>query len=162
MRGHWFDAHDKQLVARHLLFLWLILLLSACAGLPLQTAPTGDAVRIENPAARPAPAGQNGAAYFTIINPTSADDRLLSVTSGVAAVAELHETRNDNGVMRMRHHADGVSIPARSRVVFAPGGNHVMLMDLRQELVAGQSFTLTLSFANAGTMQVTVAVMNQR
>jgi periplasmic copper chaperone A len=159
MRGQWFGAHSKRVASRQFLFLWLILLLSACAGLSTQTAPTGDAVRIENPTARPAPAGQNGAAYFTIINPTGEDDHLLSVTSPVAAFVEIHETRNDNGVLRMRHHADGLPVPARSTVTFAPGGNHLMLVDLRHELAAGQSFTVTLSFAKAGEMQVTVPVM---
>lgn len=160
MYWHWFDAHGNQLPARPLLLLSLILLLSACAALPKQAAPTDDAVRIENPTARPAPAGQNSAAYFTIVNPTGEEDQLLSVTSAVAMVAELHETQNDNGVMRMVHQADGVAVPARSTVDFVPGGKHVMLMNLRQELAAGQRFTITLSFAKAGEIEVTVPVPN--
>jgi copper(I)-binding protein len=160
MYWHWFDAHGNQLPARPLLLLSLILLLSACAALPKQAAPTDDAVRIENPTARPARAGQNSAAYFTIVNPTGEEDQLLSVTSAVAMVAELHETQNDNGVMRMVHQADGVAVPARSTVDFVPGGKHVMLMNLRQDLAAGQRFTITLSFAKAGEIEVTVPVPN--
>lgn len=160
MDWHWFDAHGNHSPARPMLLLSLILLLSACAGLPAPAAPTGDAVRIENPSARPAPAGQNSAAYFTIVNPTGEEDLLLSASSGVAMATEVHETQNDNGVMRMVHQADGVAVPARSTVDFVPGGKHVMLMNLRQPLTAGQSFTVTLSFAKAGEIEVTVPVPN--
>lgn len=159
MKQHWFDAHGKRMPARPLLFLSLLLLLAACARLPIQKALTGDALRIENPIGRPATVGQNSAAYFTIVNPTGTDDRLLSATSQVAMVTEVHETQNDNGVMRMIHQAHGVAVPAQSSVDFVPGGKHVMLMDLRQALAAGQSFTLTVSFAKAGEMQVTVPVI---
>ena len=68
MQEHWPNAHGKHIAARFLLFHALILLLAACVGLPAQTGPTGDVVRIENPAARPAAEGLNGAAYFTILN----------------------------------------------------------------------------------------------
>lgn len=162
MQWHSLSARGKPPAACHLLLLWMVLLLSACAGLPPQPALTGDAVRIENPSARPAPAGQNSAAYFTIVNPTGADDLLLSAASPVALVTELHETRNDNGVLRMRHHADGLPVPARSTVAFTPGGNHLMLVDLRHELAAGQSFTVTLSFAKAGEIEVTVPVLDKQ
>ena len=158
MRWHSLDAQAKLLSVRQLLLLWMVLLFSACAGLSPQPALTGDAVRIENPSARPAAAGQNSAAYFTIVNPTEADDRLLSAASAVAMVTEVHETQNDNGVMRMIHQADGVAVPARSTLAFAQGGKHVMLMNLRQELAPGQLFTITLSFANAGDIEVTIPV----
>jgi len=136
------------------------MLLAGCAVSQPNAIPVGDSVRIENSTARPAPAEQNGAAYFTIINPTGEDDRLLSVAGQVAFAIELHETSNDNGVMRMRHHTDGVSVPAHSILPFAPGGNHVMLMDLRQPLTSGQSFTLTLTFATAGEVEVTIQIQD--
>lgn len=160
MHWHWLDARGKYLSARPLLLLSMLLLLSACAALPTQTAtaPTGDAVRIENPSARPATAGQNSAAYFLIVNPTGQDDRLLTAASSVAMATEVHETQNDNGVMRMIHQVDGVAVPAQSTVDFVPGGKHVMLMNLRQDLAAGQNFTVTLSFEKAGEIEITVPV----
>jgi len=162
MHWHLPNAHGNHLPARLLLLLSSILLLSACAALPPQTAtaPTGDAVRIENPTARPASAGQNSAAYFTIVNPTGEDDLLLTAASSVAMATEVHETQNDNGVMRMIHQADGVAVPAQSTVEFVPGGKHVMLMNLHQDLATGQSFTVTLSFEKAGEIEITVPVPN--
>ncbi|MFZ1755203.1 MAG: copper chaperone PCu(A)C [Caldilineaceae bacterium] len=137
------------------------LLLAACAAPPPSVAITGDAVRVDNPSSRPAGASQNGAAYFTIVNPTEEDDRLLSASSGIANFTELHESRNDGGVMRMTHHADGVAVPAHSILSFAPGGHHVMLMNLHQALRPGQTFTLTLTFAKAGEIGLDVPVNAQ-
>lgn len=160
MHWYWLNVRGKSLPARLLLLLSMLLLISACAALPTQTAtaPTGDAVRIENPSARPASAGQNSAAYFSIVNPTGEDDLLLTAASSVAMATEVHETQNDNGVMRMIHQVDGVAVPAQSTVDFVPGGKHVMLMNLRQDLAAGQNFTVTLSFEKAGEIEITVPV----
>jgi len=161
MQRQLFGAQGRAVALRLLLLHCLILLAAACAVEQTQAIPVGDAVRIENPTARPVAVGQNGAAYFTIINPTGEDDRLLSATGAVASAIELHETRNDNGVMRMGHHAEGVPVSAHSTLPFAPGGNHVMLMDLRQPLMPGQSFTLTLTFATAGEIEVAVLVQDK-
>jgi len=162
VQRQWSDAYGNGYAARLSFFLLLLFLLAGCAAPPIQSAPTGDALRIENPVARPAPAGQNSAAYFTIINPSPEGDHLLSAASGVAMFTELHETYSENGVMRMRHHADGVPVPALASLAFAPGGNHVMLMKLRQELTPGQTFTLTLTFSDAGEIEVTVPVRDQQ
>ena len=54
--------------------------------------------------------------------------------------------------------APSVTIPADSTVTFAPGGYHVMLTGLKQPLVAGQSFPLTVSFAHAAPVTVEVKV----
>ena len=141
--------------------LLLVILLVACAAPATPLALVGEAIRVENPVARPAALGQNSAAYFTVLNPTGNDDRLLSVTGDVAAASELYETINDNGVMRMTPHLEGFVIPAGSTLALKPGGKHMMLMDLRQELRPGQEIVLFLVFEKAGEMQVTVPVMDK-
>lgn len=120
---------------------------------------TGDAIRVENPMARPAPADGNGAAYFTIVNPTEGADRLLSAQADVANVTELHETTEQDGVMRMMPHPEGFEVPAKSFVEFKPGGKHVMLLEIADGLAAGDEIALTLTFENAGTIELTVPVM---
>ncbi len=55
--------------------------------------------------------------------------------------------------------AAGVDIPAGATVVLAPQGTHLMLMGLPQPLVAGERFPLTLEFARAGTLVVSVRVV---
>ncbi|MBX3000789.1 MAG: copper chaperone PCu(A)C [Caldilineaceae bacterium] len=149
-----------------ILYQWsisLIVLLVAGCTLPAtpQSAPalTGDAIRVESPMARPAIQSGNGAAYFTIVNPTESADQLLSVQSTVARVTELHETTEENGVMRMIPHPEGFEISARAVVELKPGGKHVMLLELSVPLAVGDEIPLTLTFEQAGTMEITVPVM---
>ena len=161
MPGRMFDARRRLSLARSLFSLLTVLVLAGCALAKQPESVTDTAIRVENMMARPALAGQNSAAYFTLLNPTSADDRLLSVTGDVAAAIELYETVNDNGVMRMTPHAEGFVVAAGAALELTPGGKHVMLMDLRQELRAGQEIVLLLTFAQAGAMQVTFSVMDK-
>ncbi len=139
-----------------------VVVLAACS-MPMASTSTpelsGDSLRVENVMARPAPGGGNGAAYFTIVNPTESADRLISVQSTVASATELHETTEENGVMRMSPKPDGFEIPARSLVELKPGGKHVMLIGIAEGLAAGDELALSLTFENAGTMDITIPVM---
>jgi len=98
---------------------------------------------------------ENGAAYLTIQSPTA--DRLVSVSSPVAKKAELHSMSMLGAVMKMRP-IDGLDVPAGQPVALKPGGEHIMLMGLNQQLHEGQSFPLTLDFEKAGPRTVTVTV----
>lgn len=104
------------------------------------------------------PQGQNSAAYFVIENGTASADTLLSVSTEIAEVAEAHMSMLDaNGVMSMQMQ-EAVSIPARETVEFKPGGLHVMLINLKQDLKTGDTFTLTLNFKEAGRIVIEVPV----
>ncbi len=108
--------------------------------------------------ARPMPAGQNGAVYFMIRNDSKIDDQLLAVTSNIALAAEMHlSTMNEDGVMSMARQ-DSVEAPAGERVTFEPGGLHVMLIDLQQDLTSGETFPIVLSFQQAGDIALQVEV----
>ncbi|MDX1691076.1 MAG: copper chaperone PCu(A)C [Acidimicrobiia bacterium] len=101
-----------------------------------------------------------GAAYMQIEGGDTAD-RLVaaSVPSDVAGMAQIHESSmNDEGVMSMSEVEGGVEIPAGATVAFEPGGFHVMMMNLAAPLEAGQEFTVTLTFENAGEVEVPVEV----
>ncbi len=122
-----------------------------------QTDPAATRPTVEHAWARATVAVvKTGAAYFTITGHGAAD-RLLSATTPVAERAELHMTGNDGNVMRMRP-VDGLAVPATGAVTLDPGGYHLMLVGLRQPLVAGQHFPLALTFQNAGAMRVEVVV----
>jgi copper(I)-binding protein len=113
-------------------------------------------IEIGQPWARATPGmAQIGAVYLTIRSPAA--DRLVSVSSPVAAAAELHEHAMAGMVMKMRR-LPGVAIPAGRTVALAPGGMHIMLVGLKAPLREGQSFALTLTFAKAGPQTVTVMV----
>ena len=89
---------------------------------------------------------------------SAAGGKLISVSSPVAGLAEIHEMSMANGVMQMRQIANGLPIPAGESIVLKPGGYHVMLIGLRQRLTAGESLPLTLTFEKAGNISVTVPI----
>ena len=63
----------------------------------------------------------------------------------------------DGNVMRMRA-TGALPVPAGGTLTLAPGGYHVMLLDLKRPLVAGDKVPLRLTFEKAGTIEVTVNV----
>lgn len=119
---------------------------------------TAAGVEVTHAWARATPAGATTAAlYMTLINGGTADDRLVSVSTPVAGVAQLHATTSENGVMGMRPVA-ALDVKPGTPTVLKPGGYHVMLMDLKGPLVAGQSFAVSVTFEKAGKVNVTAAV----
>lgn len=76
------------------------------------------------------------------------DTRLVAAESPAAGVVEIHEMAVENDVMRMRK-VDRLDLPAGQTVELKPGGYHVMLMDLKQDMTADTSVPLTLIFEDA-------------
>jgi periplasmic copper chaperone A len=107
--------------------------------------------------ARPtAGAGTTSAAYFILTNNGVADE-LVGASTPVAASTGVHESIDDNGVMKMRPVTSIALVPGKP-VTFRPGGYHVMLTGLKAPLKIGDSFPLTLSFAHAQPITVMVKV----
>ena len=105
--------------------------------------------------ARPGLSGGNSAVFFLIINP-GPEDLLVSATSEVADAVELHKTVVQDGEMQMFQQTNvPVSI---GETAFKPGGLHVMLIGLKNDLKPGDTFTLTLNFEKSGERILNVAV----
>jgi len=102
--------------------------------------------------------GGMGAAYMTITNNGADADRLIKATADVADVVEIHEMRHEGNVMTMAPLADGLPIPAGESTELKPGGFHIMLIGLKNDLNAGESFDLILTFETAGDVTVTVPI----
>jgi periplasmic copper chaperone A len=116
-----------------------------------------DAPVVSDAWARATPPGTTvGAAYMTIQGGKQ-EDRLVGASSDRAAMAHVHTVEEQGGVAKMRA-VDAVAIPAGQRVMLAPKSTHIMLMGLDGPLVAGQTFVVTLQFATAGALPVTVTV----
>lgn len=94
----------------------------------------------------PAPGQTIAAAYMELTS--RGDMELIGVTSPVAARAELHSTTVEEGVMKMRP-AGKIELPSGKPVKLAPGGLHVMLIDLKQPLKAGAKVPLALTVQRA-------------
>lgn len=71
------------------------------------------------------------------------DARLVSASSSAAPIVEVHETSLHDGVMRMRP-VEAVALPAGKTVALEPGGHHIMLMNLKQPIRAGDAVAITL------------------
>lgn len=83
--------------------------------------------------------------------------KLVSVSTPVAGIVEVHEMAMDGQVMRMRA-VPALELPADKMVELKPGGYHVMLMDLKGQVKAGDTVPLTLVFEGADQKRETVQV----
>ena len=141
---------------RRFLFSGLAALIAVGGAAFAQQAQPAAKVEVTQAWARATPGKSTiGTAYATVTAP--AGDRLIGAATPVAGVAQIHQHTMDNGVMKMRQ-VDAVPLPAGQAVVLSPGGYHIMLMDLKAPLVAGQSFPLTLTFEKAGTVETNVTI----
>ena len=126
----------------------------ACA----EDVKAGDLV-ISQPWSRATPGGAKmGAGYLTIENKGSAVDKLVSVSGDVAGKIEVHEMATTDGVMKMRPLDKPLAIEPGKTVKLAPGGYHLMMMDLKSPLKQGDKVPLTLQFEKAGKVPVTLDV----
>lgn len=134
--------------------------LAACSS-GEEKAATGEAgasaVIVTDVLCRPTPNGrQVTGCYMTLTSPVA--DTLVSVESPVAALAQIHESRMESNMMMMRELEAGLPLPAGEAVELKPGGNHIMLMGVREPIRSGQTVALTLTFATAAPVEVTASV----
>ena len=139
---------------------------SMAAGLAVLTALVStpslageDGIAVSAPFARETPPNARvGGVYMTLTNHGPAI-RLTGARSDAAAKAEIHTHSMDAaGVMRMREVEDGIPLDTGETVAFAPGGLHVMLLNLAAPLRRGETVTLTLEFADGSTVEVAAPV----
>jgi copper(I)-binding protein len=97
--------------------------------------------------------------FLTIENNGSAPDRLIGGSADVAAKVQVHEMATNNGVMTMRPLDAGLTIEPGKTVKFAPGGYHLMMLDLKGQLRQGDKLPVTLEFEKAGKVQVSFDVL---
>ena len=134
------------------------LLLSSAVGVFAADVRAGDLL-ISQTWSRATPGGAKiGAGYLTIENKGGAPDRLVAVSGQVAGKIEIHEMAVNNGVMTMRPVEQGLTIEPGKTVTLAPGGYHLMMMDLKSPLKQGDKVPLTLEFEKAGKVAVTLDV----
>lgn len=156
----WRTRHVKRSI-------WFRLALVAALAAPLLpgSVPAANAqdftkggVTVSTPWARATPGGATVAGAFLGIKAAAgADDKLVAARSTVAGSVELHDHINDGGVMKMRR-VDGIAIKGGDTVTLKPGGLHLMLMDLKAPLMAGDKVEVTLVFEKAGEVAVTAQI----
>jgi copper(I)-binding protein len=133
-----------------------LLTLSACSpgGTGSGAAST---VEVAGAICRPTPVGRQMTGCYLTLTTTTAD-RLVSVASPAANLVQIHESRIESGMMMMNELKEGLPLPAGETVALAPGGNHLMLLGVKEPLVAGDTVALTLTFEASPPVEVTATV----
>jgi copper(I)-binding protein len=116
---------------------------TAVAALSALAASAGESVKVANAWVRAPVAGQKTAAAYLDLT-SQRNLALVAAGSPAAGRVEIHSTTTEGGVMRMRA-LPRVDLPAGQTVKLAPGGTHLMLLDLKQPLKAGDKLPLILS-----------------
>ena len=130
--------------------------LSALAALALLSTTAFAQTTVTDAWVRGTVAQQKATGLFAQI--TSAQGgRLVSVSSPVAGVVEIHEMKMEGDVMRMRAVSD-LALPAGKAVALKPGGYHVMLLDLKQALKAGDTVPVTLVVEGADKKRESIEI----
>ncbi len=135
------------------LYLGLLLVLAACAP---DSQPAPWSVSDAHMKA-PAPGQTRAAVYLKLANNSADDRRILHLATPVGGTAEVHRHFHEDGVMKMRP-VTHATIPARSALVFEPGGHHIMLIDLVGAPPEGGRFPLTLEFDSGEPLVLDVEV----
>lgn len=122
-------------------------------------APSGvytlGSLKIERPWTRATPRSAPVAGgYLKITNNGAVADRLIGGSFALAGKVEVHEMSDEGGMMRMRQLPLGLEIAPGQSVELRPGGYHLMFMDLKQGIVAGEPVRGALTFEKAGRIEV--------
>ncbi len=120
-------------------------------------APPIERIAVRSGWARIADSGATSGAYMEIANNDTVAITLVGITTNDAGAAEVHETMQHDGMAHMMPRAD-VGIPAGDVLTMAPGGVHVMLVNVRRTLAIGDSVRLRLRFSDSTTVAVTAPV----
>ncbi|MCU0903182.1 MAG: copper chaperone PCu(A)C [Tabrizicola sp.] len=103
---------------------------------------------------QPAASAKAAGGFMAIVNNGTEPDRLVGVETGIAAKAEVHESKVDaNGIGTMEH-VDFIELPPGGTVSLEHGGYHIMLMGLTGPLKEGEMHKATLIFERAGRVEI--------
>lgn len=126
------------------------------AALWLPAAYAADDVAVKNAWARATAPGQRTASVYLDISSRS-EAAIVSVSSPDAKSAEIHESRTEGGIMKMRR-LDRLALPAKKSVSLAPGGLHVMLIDIAHPLQPKNKVHVEFTVETQGGKRSTIAV----
>jgi hypothetical protein len=119
-------------------------------------AATHAQVTVDEPWVRATVASQKATGAFMNLS-ASSSARLISAKSPAAAIVEIHEMVMEGNVMKMRA-IPGIEIPAGQTLSLKPGSYHVMLIDLKQQIKAGDTVPITLVFEGLDKKQQSLEI----
>jgi len=93
-------------------------------------------------------------AFARVTNPTNEPIRVIAARSiRFTPAMELHEVLMEDGSMQMQQKPGGFVVPARETITLAPGGDHLMLMNIKQPITAGEQVPIRLITADGGRVK---------
>jgi len=119
----------------------------------------GDDIVIKDQWIRPGAEKMATALYFTLENNGSVADTLYAVETDIAMMVQIHETYSNGDVMGMRE-IGKIIIEPESSVKLEPGGMHIMVMRLKEDIKIGDKIDFTLYFRNADKISITAEAKN--
>jgi copper(I)-binding protein len=142
----------KDFVKNNVVHRWLAVILL------LVTTPAMAELEVRDAYVRGLPPGlTNTSVYMTMVNTGNQAQLLTGVSTPVAGEAQLHGTMDHGGMLHMMP-LQSIEVPARGELRLESRGSHIMLLELRQDLVVGSSVELTLQFADGQAQTVTAQV----
>ena len=112
-------------------------------------------IEIEQAYATAPPVGRTFAGYLTIT--AAKADTLISASSPRARAIEFHDHVFEGDLVRMPKLAR-IELPPGLRKTLQPGGLHLMLFDVVQQVEVGDSLTVHLRFEHAGEIELKLPV----
>ena len=142
---------------KSIISLVFISVLSLFSGI-LFAATAAENMMIVDPYVRAVPPGQTvSACFMQLKNNSSMAHAIVKASSDVAKVVELHTHTHENGMMMMRQ-VEKMDIPANGETTLQPGGLHIMLIGLHNELKLDQKVSITLEFEDGSKKQIEAPV----
>jgi periplasmic copper chaperone A len=126
------------------------------AALCLASVACSAQVTVDAPWVRGTVAGQSATGAFMDLK-SGSDLTLVGAASPIAGTVQVHAMEMHDGMMHM-HGVERLPLPAGKTVRLAPGGYHLMLMDLKQPLADGDSVPISLTFEDASRNKQTLEV----
>lgn len=121
-------------------------------------ATAADSLTIVDPYVRAVPPGQSvSACFMSIKNSSATAHAIVKASSDISKVVELHTHTHENGMMMMRQ-VEKMDIPANGETTLQPGGLHIMLIGLHNELKLDQKVSITLEFEDGSKKEISAPV----
>lgn len=130
------------------------------SGSPASATQQADSLLVTDPWVKAADSGMT-AAFGILVNNGPEPVTVVSATSDISGALELHETvKNGDGTMAMQPKKGGFTVDPSGEHELAPGGDHIMVMDLKRPVRPGEQVTLTVTMADGSTKAVEFTVKN--
>lgn len=135
-----------------------VMLISVLSSNTFAAAKASESITVIDPYVRAVAPGQTVSAAFMQLENGSAEAlSVVNATSTVSKVVELHSHVHEGGMMKMRR-IDNIDVPANGKAVLEPGGLHIMLIGLHDELQLDQKVSITLEFSDGSSKTIEAPV----